>query len=123
MVNHTQEYVPIVQRAIAAYEGLMKLYAQDVATNQYFEHCLAEARTHRNGLQERLANPAYLADVFKDTFYQSIDHFLDSHRGEYGFDMPNPDPAKAQLAGQYLSELSAIIDDIIRVKNAQKQGL
>lgn len=122
MVDQTLEYAPIVQRAIAAYNGLIDLYQQDRASNPYFEHCLAEAQTKRNGLQERLADPTYLANVFKDNYFLSIDHFLESHRGEYGFDMPGPDPAKALRASQYLAELSAVIDDIIRVKNAQEQA-
>lgn len=120
MVDHSSEYAPILQRAIQAYEGLMVLYMQDAAGNPYFDHCLAEASTHRDGLQERLANPVYLANTFKNTFYQSIDHFLDSHRGEYGPDMPGSDPGKARRASECLAQLSSVIDDIIRVKNAQR---
>lgn len=119
MVDYTLEYIPIVLRAIAAYNGLIALYQQD-QDSAYFAGCLAQAVTKRNGLQERLDNPAYLADVFKDTYYQSIDHFLDSHRGEYGPDMPGADPAKALVAGEYLAELKRVMDDIIRIKNAQR---
>lgn len=121
MVDYTPEYVPIVLRAIAAYNGLIELYQQDQDSSSYFAGCLAQATTKRNGLQERLANPVYLADAFKDTYYQSIDHFLDSHRGEYGPDMPGADPAKALLASQYLAELKHVMDDIIRIKNAQRE--
>lgn len=123
MVDHTPEYAPILRRAISAYEGLMKLYAQDNSNSPYFQHCLAEAGAHRDGLAERLANPIYLADAFKDNFFISIDHFLDSHRGEYQPDMPNPNPAKAVIAGQYLLELRGVIEEMIRLQNAQKQGL
>ncbi len=98
----------------------MQLYTQDAPGNMYFDSCLAEARTKRNGLLERLANPVYLADTFKDNYYHSIDHFLESHRGEYGFDMPGSDPVKASLADTYLKELSIVIDDIIRVKRARQ---
>ena len=115
--SHTQEeYIAIVQRAIQAYDGLIELYKEDAASAPYFTHCLAEARAHRNGLQERLINPKYLADVFTGPFYQSIDHFLESHRGEYGFDMPGSDSKKATSADHYLRELNIIVDDIIRIK-------
>ena len=122
MVDHTPEYAPIVQRAIAAYEGLMELYAQDAPTNVYFDNSLSEARKHRNGLRERLGNPIYLADAFQDNFFQSIDHFLDSHRGEYGSDMPGSDPGKAQRAGQYLQALRGVMEDMIRIETAQEAG-
>lgn len=123
MVDHTPEYAPILQRAIAAYEGLMELYKEDKGSSQYFEHSFAEAGAHRDGLVERLANPVYLADAFKDNFFISIDHFLDSHRGEYQSDMPNPSPAKAVVAGRYLLELREVMREIIRVQNAQTQGI
>lgn len=122
MVIPSKEHAPIVHRAIAAYEGLISLYKLENVSDTYFFHCLAEAETKRDGLQERLSDPVYLADVFKDNYFLSIDHFLESHRGEYGPDMPGADPYKARLAGKYLAELSAVIDDIIRVKNAQKEN-
>ena len=122
MVNPAHNHASIVRRAVAAYEGLMALYAPDAPDSPYFTQCLAEARTQRNGLQERLddPNPASLAYVFKDNFYHSIDHFFESHRGEYGPDMPNPNPAKATTAARWLQELLAVIDDIIGVKRAQR---
>lgn len=122
MVDHTLEYGPIVQRAIATYDGLMVLYAQDAPSSDYFAHCLNQARSHRNGLQERLASPKYLADVFETTFVLSIDHFLESHRGEYEADMPGPDPAKAIVAGRYLAELRSVMNDIIRVGRTLELG-
>ena len=122
MVDHTPEYAPILQRAIAAYEGLMELYAQDAASNPYFKHCLAEASSHRDGLQQRLANPVYLANAFTGNYVLSIDHFLESHRGEYGHDMPGADPIKAEQASQYLHALKDVMDDIIRVGRALELG-
>ena len=122
MVSQSTEYAPIVYRAIAAYSGLIALYKEDKSNDPYFVHCLAEAETKRDGLQERLGDPVHLANVFKDNYFLSIDHFLESHRGEYGPDMPGADVNKARLAGGYLAELSTVIDDIIRVKNAPKQG-
>lgn len=123
MVDHTSEYAPIIQRAIAAYEGLMEMYAQDEAGSPYFKHCLAEASSHRDGLQQRLGNPTYLADAFSGNYVLSIDHFLESHRGEYGYDMPGADPTKAENAGHHLQALKVVMDDIIRVGRALELGV
>jgi hypothetical protein len=35
--------------------------------------------------------------------------------------MPGTDPAKKLLASQYLAELKHVMDEIIRIKNAQRQ--
>lgn len=123
MVDHTPEYAPIIQRAIAAYEGLMEIYAQDESGNPYFKHCLAEASSHRNGLQQRLGNSDYLANAFSGNYVLSIDHFLESHRGEYGHDMPGADPTKAEKAGHHLQVLKDVMDDIIRMGRELELGI
>lgn len=115
MVDNKENHVAILQRGIAAYEGLIKLYAQDAPNNAYFDRSLSEARTKRNGLQERLDDPAHLVDTFRSNYFLSISHFLDSHRGEYGSDMPSPNAEKALLADSYLQDLCAVKDEIIRI--------
>ena len=122
MVDQKAEYVAILQRGIAAYEGLIELYIQDAPSNTYFDHSLSEARTKRNGLQERLADPVHLTDTFRNNYFLSISHFLDSHRDEYGPDMPGSNSAKALLADDYLRELRAVMDDIIRIGQALELG-
>jgi hypothetical protein len=115
MVENRENYVTILQRGIAAYEGLIQLYAQDAPSNVYFDRSLSEARTKRNGLQERLDDPAQLIDIFRSNYFLSISHFLDSHRGEYGSDMPSPNAVKKLLADRYLQDLCAVKDEIIRI--------
>jgi hypothetical protein len=66
----------IIQRAVVAYNRLIELYQQDQNSSPYFAGCLAQALMKRNGLQERLANPMYLADVFKDTYLSVNRPFL-----------------------------------------------
>ena len=122
MVDNQAAHVAILQRAVAAYEGLMALYAQDAPGNTYFDHSLSEARTKRNGLQERLDDPAHLVDTFRDNYFLSISHFLDSHRGEYGPDMPGSNAEKALLADNYLQELRTVMDEIIRIGRELEVG-
>lgn len=78
------------------------LFAQDAPNNIYFDQSLSETRTKRNSLQECLTNPACLTNTFQDIYFLSFSHFLDSHREEYGPDMPGSDPVKASLAASYL---------------------
>lgn len=121
MVDHTSEYAPILQRAIVSYNGLIELYQQDVTSSPYFEHSLAE--TKRNGLQDRLADPSSWKSTFRGTYYQSIDHFLDEHRGEYGPDMPGPNPTKAEATDAYLTELRGAMKEMLRVGRALELGV
>ena len=123
MVDHTLEYAPILQRAITAYASLIELYKQDAASNSYFEHCLAEAETKRDGLRDRLADPGSWTTTFRGTYYQSIDHFLDEHRGEYGPEMPGSDSAKSELAARYLNELRGAMKEMLRIGRALELGV
>ena len=123
MVDHTPEYAPVLQRAITAYTDLIELYKQDAANSPYFEHCLAEAQTKRDGLRDRLADANRWTTTFRGTYYQSIDRFLDDHRGEYGPEMPGPDSAKSELAARYLNELRRAMKEMLRIGRALELGV
>ena len=117
MRNNEEKYSHILKKAINSYEGLINLYQQNANDSVYFDKCLREARTKVRGLQERLMSYEYLIDTFKGNYILSIDHFLSSHRGEYGPDMPGCDKEKELIANSYLEELRDVMNSMIKLGN------
>jgi len=117
MVDYTETYKQLLQRAANAFEQLIQLYASDVQDNkQWAIATVAEARTKRNGYLERLAHPIMSA-AYTGTFVSSIMRFLDEH-------WPDPtrwaqtNPAKAAQIEHIHAELKAIMTAIAPIHNA-----
>jgi hypothetical protein len=117
MVDYTEAYRLLLQRAATAFEQLIQLYTPDAQDNKAWAVAtIAEARTKRNGYLERLANPIVSA-AYTGTFVSSIMRFLDEH-------WPDPtrwaqtNPSKAVQIEQIHTELKAIMTAIAPIHNA-----
>ena len=65
MVNYLEEYKRLLQRGARVYDELILLYAPDKqAENDWADITLAETKTKRNGLLERLASPRELSAAY-----------------------------------------------------------
>lgn len=117
MVDYTDQYKQLLQRAVNVFEQLIQLYTPDLqAGKAWAVATVAEAQTKRNGFLERLAKPT-LSSAYTGTFVSSIMRFLDEH-------WPDPtrwtqtDPAKAERIEQLHAELKAIMSATAPIHNA-----
>lgn len=117
MVDYTEAYKQLLQRAANAFEQLIQLYAPDVQDNKDWAIAtVAEAQTKRNGYLERLAHPIVSA-AYTATFVASIMRFLDEH-------WPDPtrwtqtNSAKATQIEQIHAELRAVMTAVAPIHNA-----
>ena len=95
----------------------MNIYRCNHTNSVYFEKSVREVRSKIAGLQDRIKNENYLIDTFKGNYILSIDHFLSSHGGEYGPDMPGCDKEKELIANSYLEKLRDVMNSMIKLGN------
>ena len=117
MVDYSSQYAPILERAVRAYNALIELYTPDRhAENDFADHTISETITKRNGLLERLADPATLEEAFTDNYFLSIMKFLDSHWDDYR-EYPIADAKKFERREALHAELKDIMNEIIFIQN------
>lgn len=115
MVDYIETYKELLQRAANVYNQLLELYAPDKqAENDWADITLAETRTQRNGMLERLANPTKLSAAYTNTLILSIGHYLDSHWADYQ-NLPIANLEKQKQVEQQHAELEAIIKKIAQI--------
>jgi hypothetical protein len=119
MVEYLPEYLRLLQRALAALDELLALYAPDQRTeDDWAARTLRQTQQQRRSLAERLAQPpAPLTAEDTSTVTVSLGHYLDSHWADYQ-QLPTADPAKrAQVLAQHAA-LEAVIKDLAPLHNA-----
>ena len=121
MVSNFIPYAPILERGVQALEAIMQLYEEDQHVHPYFVSALKDARSYRNSLLERIANPVYLRNTFEGTFFISLTHFLDNHWGDYLPDSPKSDVNKRNAIEKLRGELEEVVNEIIEVHNSLKK--
>lgn len=118
MVNYIEEYKGLLQKGANVYDELIQLYAPDKqAENDWADITVAETRTKRNGLLERLAKPGEISAIYTNTLILSIGHYLDSHWADYR-EIPVANPEKRQQVERLHAELEAIINGVAQIHNA-----
>ena len=118
MVTHLEEYKQLLQRGVGVYNELLLLYAPDKrAENDWADITLAETKTHRNGLSERLADYHELSVAHASTLIGSIRHYLDSHWADYR-ELPVANPEKRQRVEQLHAELKIVMNAAGAIYNA-----
>ena len=118
MVTYLEEYKHLLQRGVRVYDELLLLYAPDKrAENDWADITLAETKTKRDGLSERLASSRKLSAAYTSTLIGSISHYLDSHWADYR-ELPVANPEKRQRVEQLHAELEAIAIATNAIDNA-----
>ena len=122
MVTYLEEYKHLLQRGVRVYDELLLLYAPDKrAENDWADITLAETKTHRNGLSERLTNlPTRITPENTSPVMQSIDRFIDSHWADYR-ELPVANPEKREQLERLHSELEAVADGLGQIYNAVRK--
>ena len=117
-INHSSQYALILERVVKAYNELIVLYTPEQgAGNRFADIAISEAKTKRNGLLERLADPATLEEVFICNYFLSISHFLDDHWDDY-HEYPVANPEKFKKREELHAELESVKQDIMRIQNS-----
>jgi hypothetical protein len=119
MVDYLPEYLRLLQRALAALNELLDLYAPDQTTAaDWAARCVLHTQQQRSSLAQRLAQPPTpLAAADTSAVTVSLGHYLDSHWADYQ-QLPTADPAKrAQLLALHAA-LEAVIKDLAPLHNA-----
>ena len=120
MVEFSNQYAPVLERGIQAYDEIIKLYTPEKhSENDYAAHVISEAMNGKNSLLERLANKMYLERTFTSNYFLSIMHFLDSHWDDYR-EYPIPDSKKFKRREEIHKELNEVMNEIIRIHNKLK---
>lgn len=124
MVNYLEEYKRLIQQGASVYDELIQLYASDKRVeNDWADMTVAETRTQRNGMLERLTGPVKLSSVYTGTLVSSIRHYLDGHWADYQEDFPIANVQKRKRVEQLHAELEAIAKGVGPIHNALRQKL
>lgn len=129
---YTEKYESLLRQAIAAYEGLMELYAPDAeAGNDYAASCAAQAANKRQTALEYLAPSGQALSAEKTSaFSVSTLHYLDDHWADYalyppgnaeGVGHPVYDPKKHQQVEQLHADLKAVMRGVGEISDLLSQ--
>ena len=119
MVDYTEEYKRLLQIGVYVYDELTQLYISDRhVENDWADITLAEIRTKRNGMAERLQNlPTIITAENTSPVMLSIDRFIDSHWADYQ-EFPVADGEKRKALERMHTELEAVASGIGQIYNA-----
>lgn len=111
-----RRYRVFTERAVKAFNALIKLLRPNEHSSAWAAIATAEARNQRNSLMERLAAPQLTAAV-ASTLIVSIGQFRDSYCAAYQ-EEPGNDAVKRAKMQELQAELSAIINDLGQLMQA-----
>lgn len=133
MVNYLEQYKHLLMRAVAAFDGLIALYASDAQLgNAYATGCVQEAANKRQATLEDIALPRRTINrTDTSPFSVSMLHYLDSHWADYalyppgnatGIGYPNYNPEKHKQVEHLHAEIQALMSAVGDIDNALSQG-
>lgn len=132
LTAYTETYNALLLRAVAAFEGLMGLYAPDAqAGNAYADSCAKQAANKRQVMRDYLKpSGRALSPEETSTFSVSMLHYLDDHWADYalyppgnaeGVGHPVYDPEKHRAVEHLHAELQAVMSGVGKISDSLSQ--